>query len=361
MIENDRSIRVLLIGPLPPPMGGTSRHFATLVDDLNSRRGYQITVVSTSRGVEPSLLRNLLTALKALFCVLANLRRVDIVSYHASNRGMFLFGPLIVALCKLANKRTVLRIFGGSFGDFYQDKSRIGKAIIKDWILSSDIILIQTRRAIHQLEGLVAGRLEWFSTYIKTSVPPPIYDDEQNKKNRASCASFVFLGHLWRVKGVETILGSAKHLPEGVSIDIYGPLDEYTAEDIRERGMGRVRYCGVLSHDEVDAKLWEYDCLVLPTFHSSEGYPGVIAEAYAHELPVITTRWLAIPEIVDEDCGILIDPEDTEAFIDAIRSLNSDRDRWLRLKRGARARAGQFDHALWAKKFEDICEQLVNK
>ena len=36
-------------------------------------------------------------------------------------------------------------------------------------------------------------------------------------------------------------------------------------------------------------RLWEYDCLVLPTFHPGEGYPGVIAEAFVHEIPVITT------------------------------------------------------------------------
>lgn len=355
----DRNIRILLVGPLPPPMGGTSRHFATLVDDLESHKGYRVRVVNTSRGVEPSRLRNLIGGFKALLMVIVNLPRVDIVSYHASNRGMFLFGPLIVGLCKLVNRPTVLRIFGGSFGDYYQAQSGLGKAIIRRWLLSSGVILLQTRRAIGQLKELAGGRLEWFSTYIRTAVPKPAYAREESTER--SCTKFVYLGHLWRVKGVETILESAKYLPQGCTIDIYGPLDEYTENDLQNRGFGRVRYCGVLTHNEVDAKLWEYDCLVLPTFHSSEGYPGVIAEAYAHDLPVITTRWLAIPEIVDEDCGILIEPQDTAAFIEAIRSLNSDNHRWLRLKEGARARANQFDHAIWARKFEDICEQLVGQ
>ncbi len=156
------------------------------------------------------------------------------------------------------------------------------------------------------------------------------------------------------------MLESAPHLPEGCFIDIYGPLDEYTPEDILARGKGRVRYCGFLSHSEVDAKLWDYDCLVLATFHASEGYPGVIAEAYAHGLPVITTRWLAIPEIVDDECGVLIDPGDTQAFVSAVTALHRDPERWRKLKEGAQARAKQFNHTTWSRRFEEICEQLTD-
>jgi glycosyltransferase involved in cell wall biosynthesis len=120
-----------------------------------------------------------------------------------------------------------------------------------------------------------------------------------------------------------------------------------------------VRYCGFLTHSQVSEMLWAYDCLVLPTFHPGEGYPGVIAEAFAHELPVITTNWLAIPEIVDEDCGILIAPQDTDAFVAAVASLYGDPKYWLRLKEGACRKSKLFDHALWSHEFESICASLM--
>jgi glycosyltransferase involved in cell wall biosynthesis len=262
-------------------------------------------------------------------------------------------------LGRLTGKPTVLRVFGGSFGDFYENKGKLGKAIIRRLILSSDVVLLQTRRTIMQLQGLASGRLEWFSTYIKVAERSSHgCRDERQNQNKA-CTRFIFLGHLWQTKGLETMLEAASELPSDCSIDIYGPPDEYTADDIRERGSSRVRYGGFLTHSEVDAKLWEYDCLVLPTYHRGEGYPGVIAEAFAHGLPVITTNWRAIPEIVDDECGILIEPGSTDAFIDAVTALHLDTDRWLRLKEGARKKAGQFDHATWARKFEEICEQLV--
>jgi len=349
-------IRVLLIGPMPPPIGGDTRHFATLADDLRAHEHFSVILVNTSRGQEhSSLLRNLGTALWTLLAVARNWRRFDVVSFHASDRGMILFGPLIVTIGKLLRKPIVLRAFGGSFGDFYQASNALTKAITRIFVLSADVVLLQTQRAIRQLQPQSSGTLVWFSTYIKRATPPT----SGARSAPDNCRHFVFLGHLWRTKGVEIILEAAPQLPPGCDIDIFGPLDDYTAETFEQRGHGRVHYRGCLTHDQVDAALWNYDCLVLPTHHPGEGYPGVIAEAFAHGLPVVTTKWLAIPEIVDDTCGILIEPRDTQAFVAALTALHRDNRLWHRLRQGARLRAEQFDHAVWSRKFEEICEALV--
>jgi len=354
------TIRVLLVGPLPPPIGGTTRHFQTLAQDLEAHEGFSLRVINTSRGEEHARRsRNLLVGLRTIVAVLVHVWRVDIVSYHASNRGLLSAGPAILALCRLAGKPVVLRPFGGGFGDFYLAQGRLKRALIRRLILSADAVLLQTRRAVAQLKDAASGELIWFSTYIKSPVHPAATGGID--PDSARCTRFVFLGHLWRTKGIETMLEAAASLPVGCSIDIYGPTDEYTPADVDMRGKGRVRYRGVLTPEEVDAKLWEYDCLVLPTFHANEGYPGVIAEAFAHGLPVITTRWLAIPEIVDESCGLLIKPQDTNAFVRAVTALYNDPNLWHRLKEGARGRAPMFDHARWSRVFEEICERLAGR
>jgi len=357
-----RVIRILLIGPLPPPMGGATRHFLTLQEDLGRDPGFRVKLINTSRQQGfTSPVRNIVVALKTLYSIILNVGRTDIISFHASDRGMFRLGPTIVGLCKLAGKPIVLRIFGGSFGDFYERQNRIGRWIIRKLILSSNVVLLQTHRTIRQLQGHSTGRLEWFSTYVQASLrPAELIERSKNGQGRV-CQDFIFLGHLWRNKGLEVMLDAAPNLPGNTSIDIYGPLDEYTEKDIQKRGMGRVRYGGFLTHSQVGAKLCKYDCLVLPTFHPSEGYPGVIAEAFTLGLPVITTNWLSIPEIVDDQCGILIPPRNTAAFVAAIEALHVDRALWRRLCQGARIRAAQFDHKVWSRKFESICEELLDK
>lgn len=354
-------IRILLVGPLPPPMGGNTRHFAGLLEDLMADERFSVKLINTSRAEGfTNPLMNLRVALATLSAVARRLASVDVISYHASNRGMALFGPVIVGLGKLFRKPVILRIFGGSFGDLYEKQAGMRRFVTRHLIMSADVILLQTRRSIRQLEDCGSGRLEWFSTYVKTaprmeSAPAAAVERDE------VCNRFIFLGHLWQAKGVETMLEAASHLPSGVSVDIYGPLDEYSEADITERGAGRVRYCGFLTHEEVDRKLWEYHCLVLPTFHSSEGYPGVIAEAFAHGLPVISTNWLAIPEIVDSSCGILIAPRDSGALIAAISAIHFDPALWQELCKGAKARAARFDHSVWSRKFEEICIGLAGK
>jgi glycosyltransferase involved in cell wall biosynthesis len=340
-------------------MGGDTRHFATLAADLSASDAFRVKVINTSRGLQHSNpLRNALVALRVLLRVALALPKVDVLSYHASDRGMLLFGPLLHLLARLAGKPILLRLFGGSFGDYFGSRGALGRLIIRKGVLSADVVLLQTRRLIGQLEQHGTARLVWFSTYVRSVSPPPAQDKVEPEGERI-CRRFVYLGHLWRTKGLETLLESAPQLPQHCHIDIFGPPDEYSGELINARGAGRVRYGGFLTHEQVDRKLWEYDCLVLPTFHPGEGYPGVIAEAFAHALPVITTRWMAIPEMVDESCGMLVEPGDTPAFVAAIARLHADPAQWRRLKLGAQQRAGDFDHAQWATRFEELCAALV--
>jgi glycosyltransferase involved in cell wall biosynthesis len=92
---------------------------------------------------------------------------------------------------------------------------------------------------------------------------------------------------------------------------------------------------------------------------SGEGYPGAILEAFAAGIPVITTRWLSIPEIVDHSCGILIPPRNPAALADAVIRLTTDPLLYQRLCAGAVGKRGQFSSSYWTRAFVDYCRPLV--
>jgi len=149
-------------------------------------------------------------------------------------------------------------------------------------------------------------------------------------------------------------------LDEDISIDIFGPLDaEYTPSFFENSGGDQITYKGVLSRHDVDRELWEYDALILPTRWYGEGYPGVILEAYAHGMPVITTQWQSIPEIVDENSGILVEPSDVEGFADAVNRLHRDSSLYMRLQQGAREKAQLFSEEFWVEKFICWCYEVA--
>ena len=63
----------------------------------------------------------------------------------------------------------------------------------------------------------------------------------------------------------------------------------------------------------------EIDVFVLPSL--TEGTPNAIVEAMAHHKPIVATRVGGIPDLVTDEVGILVPPNDTEALRAALAKL----------------------------------------
>jgi glycosyltransferase involved in cell wall biosynthesis len=59
-----------------------------------------------------------------------------------------------------------------------------------------------------------------------------------------------------------------------------------------------VELAGFLDSGQKKSALVEADCLVFPTFYESEAQPLVLLEAMSAGLPVITTTWRGVPEVL---------------------------------------------------------------
>jgi glycosyltransferase involved in cell wall biosynthesis len=348
-----RRCRVLLIGPLPPAIGGDTRIFSLLVSDLAALPGFEVTVIDTARGRQPqNVALNALVMIRTIWGVLVNGPRAEVISFHASDRGMATVGPVLRVIARLLGKRFICRLFGGSFDSYYATRGGLVKRVIERTVLASDVCLFQTRRLVDYFTPIASGRVEWFSNYTRLARPA---DGPAAQRQRQRCERLVFVGHMWVTKGIDILLQSVPFLPDGVTIDLYGPLDDYSEAALTERGRGRIVYRGVLTNDQVLSALPDYQALVLPTFHDGEGYPGVIVEAFARGLPVIASRWLSIPEIVDDSCGILIEPKNVDSFVRAVRTLHEDDSLYHRLRHGALARSEQFGDVYWTNRFAGLC------
>lgn len=66
--------------------------------------------------------------------------------------------------------------------------------------------------------------------------------------------------------------------------------------------------------------LLESHCLCLPTHYPPEGQPLVLLEAMAYDLPVVATRWRAIPDTLPPE-AILVEPGDADALATALLEL----------------------------------------
>jgi len=78
------------------------------------------------------------------------------------------------------------------------------------------------------------------------------------------------------------------------------------------------------------------DVFILPSL--AEGTPNSIIEAMAHSLPIIGSAVGGIPELLSDDCGILVAPGDDEELARAMNKLASDPELRVRMGRAARER-----------------------
>ncbi len=140
----------------------------------------------------------------------------------------------------------------------------------------------------------------------------------------------VFVGIVREDKGIFVLLDALRQLHQDSKIecDIFGPLWPKCAERFDQQlpQTENASYKGVLDPEEVITTIQHYDALVLPTFYQGEGHPGVIIEAMMAGIPVVTTEFRSIPELVrNEINGLIVPTENADALARALRRMDQDR------------------------------------
>lgn len=348
-------MRILLLGSLPPPVGGTSVSFSLLVEAVQQLREIDCRVLDLSAtsggaGTRPAAKQ----VYMSLRCVREVLRS-DVVSLHASPPGIATLGPPLLALCRLAGRPLVLRAFGGSLDIEFDEMSVTLQKALR-WTFGCDRFLVQTKGLVERLQTrFPGGNWQWFPTSRSIpGEPAPLLGTHSRGARR-----FVFVGHVKPTKGVLEIMEAADTLGLDIQVDVYGPLLDGLRREQIERSR-YVNYAGVISPKDVCEVVGRYDALLLPTYHYGEGYPGAIIEAYAAGRPVIATRWRALPEIVEHGVsGLLVQPQNAAALAHAIRQLYDSPRLLEHLADGARRAAASFSTATWGKRFVEICKEVA--
>ncbi len=100
------------------------------------------------------------------------------------------------------------------------------------------------------------------------------------------------------------------------------------------------------------------DIFVLPTLREAFGIAYI--EAMAAGIPVIGTRVSAAPEIVSEDVGFLIEPNDPRALVERIERLIGDSELRRKLGDNGRARARRlFDAKQHVARLGDVFKDVA--
>ena len=166
-------------------------------------------------------------------------------------------------------------------------------------------------------------------------------------------AYLVWYGRIVPEKGLDYAMDAARLA--GLPLRIAGPISNqsYFDEEIAPRLGDDVVHVGHLSHREL-SRLVGGAIAALCTPRWEEPYGLVVAEALACGTPVAAFRRGGVPALLNEDCGVLADPDDVASLASAALAASV-------LDRGAcRAHAERYcDAQRMVDEYEGLYRQLA--
>ena len=260
-------------------------------------------------------------------------------------------------LCRKHGKPLIVRKFGGPShrccepGSFAPASAGLQARAIEA-LHFCDVYLPQTKFGYDDAVLDNIDSVAWLPNYSTLPLADPRAFSE-------SCRKFVYMGHVKRSKGIEELVVAAQRLPDA-QIDVYGTFDDGMTEAMFQNTKN-VNYMGVIPWEQVIPTLQKYDAFLFPTYYGGEGHPNALMEAYAADLPIVSTAWNNIPEVVVHGkTGLLAPSRDAEALTAAMAKLMNDSQLFQKLRKGASERARVFDAKIWDPILVDFCRMLAS-
>jgi len=247
----------------------------------------------------------------------------DIVHVHTSHKLSFLRASFYILFTKYVWPcPVVVHIHGSSFDQFINTDYRL-LAWYQSLVLGASCRVIVLSS---YWEDILATRVA--SSKIR-SIPNAIEASEYKPTLDRKEPHIVFISNLVERKGVNEFIEVVQQLERTelpafeVTIAGKGPLsDEVTAISTE---LDHVEYRGFVSEEEKQVIFNEGNIFVLPSY--AEGLPIAILEAMAGGNAVISTNVGSIPEVIENENGIIVPPEEISPLRSALEELISDPDR----------------------------------
>ena len=159
---------------------------------------------------------------------------------------------------------------------------------------------------------------------------------EENRESERNRNYVLFIGRLVSQKGVWTFIKAAEKLPDiAFRIIGFGPLEDSIKNYIAKKSISNIELVGFVPNNKISEHIHSSRFVVIP----SEWYdnlPTVLFEALLCGTPLIGSKIGGIPEIINDEIGLLTTPGDVNELHSSIRLLNDNELLRKKLSRNAR-------------------------
>lgn len=308
--------RVLIVGPSPTrSKGGMATVIEEIQNDEKLHEEFDIEVFESY--IDGNRLVRLLYSAFAFVKFCLTKRDYDLYHIHAASRGSTFRKGRYVDVIKKWNKKVIFHIHGAQYLMFFDEITSEKQKRVIEILKKADMVIALSQDWKDQFDkrfGLTNCCV--LENGIDMERLAPAIQDPATHQN-----AFVTLGRLGQRKGtydlVEAVDIARKTVPN-IKCYLAGDGD---VEKVRElvkakKIQNHIEVIGWANFDKKIELLSSVSTVVLPSYN--EGLPMSILEGMACGKAIISTTVGAIPEVINEENGILLQPGDVETLSKAL-------------------------------------------
>lgn len=344
--------KICLISPLPPPGGGIAQWTLNVLDTTRSRADISIVHTDSSHTranvLSASKLSKVIGGVGVILRVMPRYFRVllsgvDVTHLTTSGYIGAIRDLLVLLISKIWFKPVVYHLHFGRLPELAVRGGWEWRLLCACISLSAHVIVLDSQTLSCVKSKFRNKHVSFIPNPIKISSIEAECDFPRSEFDNLSGTRYVlYLGWLLPTKGIEDLIRAWSQVQhDGTHLVLAGPcLDEYRnyikplVED------QSVVLLGEVSHRDAMQLLKGASFLVLPSH--TEAFPNVLLEAMALSKPAIATSVGAIPNILSDNCGLIVPPQNIDALADALSALMFDESLRKTMGRNGRRKCEDF-------------------
>ena len=319
---------------------GTVTTIETL-SNLLSSEGYGVVSVSNVQNKVVRLLDMLWSTFKYR-------KKVDVVLIDTYSTQNFYYAVGVAKICKLFNIPYIPILHGGNLPFRIEQSPKLSKKLFKG---------AKTNIApSHYL--LNASKEKGYTnlTYIPNTIELKKYPYKKRETIQLNLLWVRSFSEIYNPKLALEIVEKLVAQNIEVNLCMVGPEKDGALKECQEIVSQKklpVTFTGLLSKEEwIDLSK---DCDLFINTTNFDNTPVSMMEAMALGLPVISTNVGGIPYLIENnETGVLLPPNDSQAFVDAILNLYKNPSKTFEISKNARTAVEKFDWEVVKEKWIEV-------
>jgi glycosyltransferase involved in cell wall biosynthesis len=328
--------KILIVGQTPPPYGGQAIMIEHLVKANFKNIDIQHVRMNFSRRMEDMgkfQIRKIYNLFQIILqiCYYRLFKGIDILYYPPSGPTSAVFRDMtILFFTRFLFRKTIFHFHATGLSQHLENKKWLFRFVFRKSFMYPDIAIHLS--ASCPKEGIT---LHAKKCIIVPNGLPDIVSKPNNIVHK-KCLTILFVGILENSKGEMDLLRAVTILKQQqieVKVKIAG---EFKRQEYKENFFSfitnnhlnnNIKYLGVITGDTKKYHFINSDIFCFPSYFHSESFPLVLIEAMSFGLPIITTKWRGIPDMIEDGYnGFLINIKSPEQLAEKIIILKDNFD-----------------------------------